>query len=76
LDWLLTVVFASGVLAGVSFALGPPVLSFAPGPAVLSFALGLAARAGCLPAVRLGAGPVPPPVEFSPGFPFTDVTGP
>jgi hypothetical protein len=67
LGWLLTVVFAGGVLAGVSFALGP---------AVLSFALGLAARAGCLPAVRLGAGPVPPPVEFSPGFPFTDVTGP
>jgi len=34
------------------------------------------ALARCLRPARLGAGPVPPPVELSPGIPFSDVTGP
>jgi len=34
------------------------------------------ALAGCPLAARLGAGPVPPPGERSPGAPFSDVTGP
>jgi hypothetical protein len=32
--------------------------------------------AGCLLAARLGAGPVPPPGELSPGVPFSEVTAP
>jgi hypothetical protein len=36
----------------------------------------LSVPAGCLLAARLGAGPVPPPAEFSPGIPFTEVTAP
>ena len=32
--------------------------------------------AGCLLAARLGAGPVPCPVELSPGIPFSEVTAP
>jgi hypothetical protein len=34
------------------------------------------ALAGALGEPRLGAGPVPAPVELSPGIPFSDVTGP
>jgi hypothetical protein len=37
---------------------------------------GLPASAGALRAVRLGAGPVPLPVELSPGIPFSEVTAP
>jgi hypothetical protein len=36
----------------------------------------LSVSAGCLLAERLGAGPVPPPGELSPGVPFSEVTAP
>ena len=36
----------------------------------------LSVPAGCLLAARLGAGPVPCPVELSPGIPFSEVTAP
>jgi len=36
----------------------------------------LSVPAGCLLAARLGAGPVPLPVEPSPGVPFSEVTAP
>jgi len=36
----------------------------------------LSVPAGCLLAARLGAGPVPCPVELSPWIPFSEVTAP